>query len=77
MKGAIYIPLHEKTKELVAIGAAIGGNCIPCFKWHYKKCRELGISDEEIKEAIKMAKTVKEIPIKKIYEVADSLISSK
>ncbi|OFW49562.1 MAG: alkylhydroperoxidase AhpD family core domain protein [Actinobacteria bacterium RBG_13_35_12] len=61
--------------ELVAIGAAIGGNCIPCLEWHYKKCIELGISKEEIQEAVDMAKKVKEVPIKKIYEVAYKLIS--
>ncbi len=67
--------LHVKTKELVAIGAAIGGNCIPCLEWHYKKCRELGISKEEIQEAIDMAKKVKEVPIQKIYKTADKLNS--
>lgn len=67
--------LNEKTIELVAIGAAIGGNCIPCLEWHYKKCIELGISKEEIQEAVDMAKKVKEVPIKKIYEVAYKLIS--
>ena len=36
--------LHVKTKELVAIGAAIGGNCIPCLEWHYKKCREADLA---------------------------------
>ena len=36
--------LSEKEKELVAIGASIGGNCIPCLEWHYKKCIELGFT---------------------------------
>jgi len=67
--------LNEKTKELVAIGAAIGGNCIPCLQWHYKKCRGLGISKEEIQEAIDMAKKVKEVPIQKIYKAANKLHS--
>lgn len=67
--------LHEKTRELVAIGAAIGGNCLPCLEWHYKKCIELGISGDDIKEAIEIAKIVKEVPNKKIYELADFLIS--
>lgn len=67
--------LDEKTKELIAIGAAIAGNCIPCLEWHYKKCRELGGSKEEIQEAIEMAKKVKEVPINKIYEVAKHLNS--
>lgn len=67
--------LNEKTIELVAIGAAIGGNCIPCLEWHYKKCIELGISKKEIQEAVDMAKKVKEVPIKNIYEVANKLNS--
>ena len=60
--------LDIKTKELVAIGAALAGNCLPCLEWHYKKCIELGISNDDIKEAIQMAKKVKEVPAKKISE---------
>jgi AhpD family alkylhydroperoxidase len=67
--------LNEKTIELVALVAAIGGNCIPCLDWHYKKCVELGISKEEIKEAVDMARKVKEAPIKKINKTADKLLS--
>lgn len=69
--------MDNKTKELVAIGAAIGGNCIPCLQWHYQKSLEAGATKEEIKEAIEIAKMVKESPIKKIYEYADKLISNK
>lgn len=63
--------LDEKTIELVALGAAIGGNCIPCLEWHYKKCLELNIPKEEIFEAIETAQKVKNVPINKI----DSLIN--
>ena len=68
--------MDERTKELVAVAAAIGGNCIPCLEWHYKKCVELGITGDEIKEAIELAKTVKNVPIKKINELAENLLSS-
>lgn len=67
--------LDIKTIELVALGAAIGGNCIPCLEWHYKKCAELGIPKEEIREAIEMANKVKQVPIKKINEVAEQLLN--
>ena len=67
--------LTEREKELVAIGSSIGGNCIPCLEWHYQKCTELGFSKEEMREAFNMAKKVKEVPNKKIYEAADSLIA--
>lgn len=72
-KKRISMPIDEKTKELVAVGAAIAGNCLPCLTYHYKKCRELGVTVDEITEAIEMAKTVKEVPIKKIYELAEKL----
>lgn len=65
--------LTELEKELVAIGAAIAGNCMPCLQWHYKKCVELGLDKEQLKEVIDMAKTVKEVPIEKIYDLADKL----
>jgi len=71
----VLIGLHIKTIELVALGAAIGGNCIPCLEWHYKKCVELGIPKEEIREAIEMANKVKQVPIKKINEVAEKLLN--
>ena len=65
--------LSEKEKELVAIGASIGGNCIPCLEYHYQKCIGLGYSKEEMREAFDTAKTVKEIPNAKIYETAGKL----
>ena len=64
------MPLDEKTKELVALGASLAGNCLPCLRYHYKKCRELGINVDDLDEVLDMAKTVKEVPIKKIYQLA-------
>ena len=66
--------LTDKEKELVAIGASIGGNCIPCLEHHYKKCIELGCSKEDVQEAFDMAKKVKETPNKEIYKTAARLI---
>jgi len=65
--------LTEKELELVAIGASIGGNCIPCLEYHYKKCVELGFSQRQLAKAIAMAKKVKEVPNQKIYETAARL----
>jgi len=68
------MPLDQKTKELVALGAALAGNCLPCLRYHFRKCRELGISVDDMDEALEMAKNVKEAPIKKIYQLANSLL---
>ncbi len=44
--------MNTNTKELIAIGASIAAHCQPCPKYHYAKAKELGISQEEIQEAI-------------------------
>jgi len=51
--------MDVRTKELIAIGASVTANCQPCLKYHIGKARENGAGDEEIKEAIAMAKKVR------------------
>ena len=67
--------LTPQIKELIAIGASIGGNCLPCLRYHFAEAIRLGISVDEIKEAIELSKMVKERPINDIYKLADDLIS--
>jgi len=69
--------LTERERELVAIGASIGGNCIPCLEYHYEKCIALGLTKEEIQDAFNVAKMVKEVPNNKIYETAKNLVEGK
>jgi AhpD family alkylhydroperoxidase len=68
--------LDEKTKELVAVGASLAGNCFPCLRYHYKRCRELGIAVEDIRDALEMARTVKDVPNKNINDLANALLES-
>lgn len=68
--------LDERTLELVALGASIAGNCFPCLRYHFTKCRELGISVDDMRDALEMAKTVKYVPIKNIDELANALLES-
>jgi len=65
--------LTEREREMVAIGAAIGGNCIPCLQWHYEKCKEIGLGNDEMREAFGIARKVKEVPNNKIYETMEKL----
>lgn len=51
--------MDSKTNELVAIGAAIAGKCQPCFAHHFKQAQELGIPQEQIDEAIQLAKDIR------------------
>jgi AhpD family alkylhydroperoxidase len=50
--------MDEKTRELASIAAAIAGKCSPCFAYHCKQARALGIRDELIQEVIQLAKDI-------------------
>ena len=46
--------MDERTKELVAMGAAAAANCHPCMDFHLAKCDELGIDRDEVSAAVKV-----------------------
>jgi len=46
--------MDQRTKELVAMGAAAAANCHPCMDFHLAKCDELGIEREEVVAAVKV-----------------------
>jgi len=70
-------PLDTKIAELIAIGASIGGNCLPCLRYHFAEAVKNGCTIQEIEEAIKLGKMVKERPINDIYKLADDLITKE
>ena len=61
---------NDAVAELVAIGAAIGANCEPCFKYHFAQARKLGVTKKDIALAVAMAENVKAAPAKAIHELA-------
>ena len=69
--------LSLRDRELVALGAALAANCIPCEEFHIPKAREAGISDAELSEALALADKVRQVPAKKVLEVADRLMQGE
>jgi len=63
--------------ELVAIGAAIGANCEPCFKYHYNEATKLGVSKEDISQAVALADKVKRAPAQNMLTLADKILGTK
>jgi len=51
--------MDEKTKIMVALGVSTAVNCIPCFQHYYGKAGKMGLTAEEIKEAVEVANQVK------------------
>ena len=66
--------LTLRDRELVALGAALAANCIPCVEFHIPKAREAGITDTELSEVLALADKVRQVPAKKVLEVADRLV---
>lgn len=50
--------LDEKTKQLMHIALVIAMRCEPCAILSIEKGRRMGISDEELNEAIQLAASV-------------------
>jgi alkylhydroperoxidase/carboxymuconolactone decarboxylase family protein YurZ len=52
--------MEERTKLLVALGAATAANCIPCFEYLYCEAGVVGLTQEEIQEVVALATKVKQ-----------------
>jgi len=51
--------MDEKTEMMVALGVAIGVNCIPCFDYLYSKSREIKLDENEVRAIAEIASKVK------------------
>jgi AhpD family alkylhydroperoxidase len=68
--------MDEKLKEMIAIGASVTANCIPCIQYHFAKAREIGITEAEIKEAVQVGKMVRKGAAYKWDEEIRTLLSA-
>ncbi len=69
--------MNTNTKELIAVGASIAAHCQPCLKYHYAKARELGLSREEIAEALAIGHQVEAGARKAIRDFEAVLVSGE
>ncbi len=73
-KGNGMNTLSASERELVALGAAMGSNCVPCVEHHVPEARKAGLSDAQIREAIELADRVREVPAAKVLSAALGLL---
>lgn len=62
--------LTPRESELVSLAAALAANCVPCIEVHIPKARAAGLSDAEIRAAIELADTVRQVPARKVLDTA-------
>ena len=66
--------LSPRERELVALGAAMGSNCVPCIEYHIPEARKTGLTDSQIFEAIRLADKVRQVPARKVLNAAERLL---
>jgi 4-carboxymuconolactone decarboxylase len=62
--------LSNRERNLVALGAAIACNCVPCVEYHVPGAKRIGLSDSEIHEALQIADKVRQVPSRAVLEAA-------
>ncbi|MHC4423082.1 MAG: carboxymuconolactone decarboxylase family protein [Planctomycetota bacterium] len=65
--------MDKKTEEMIALGVVYGINCIFCMEYHKKEAIEAGLTEEEMRAAIGVAKMVKTGAAKKTDASAKKL----
>jgi AhpD family alkylhydroperoxidase len=60
--------MDEKTRELVGIAASVAGHCRPCFQYHFKQAKKLGVSTDVINEVIEFSRSISTAGDKGMYE---------
>lgn len=45
-----------------------------CFKLHFNEARKVGVSKEDLREAVETAQMVKDCPVRSIAELADEYL---
>lgn len=68
--------LNEREKELVAIGASIGSNCIPCIAFHVGKAQEAGLTQDEIEAAVTLSEEIRSVPASLVVNTARSYLDT-
>ena len=60
--------LSEKAKELILFSLVVHSRCHPCFDAHFRKAREMGITQAELDEAAWCAIAMGGAPVKMFYQ---------
>ena len=74
---SVITSLDQRTRELIAIGASVGSNCLPCLCYHFAEAIKSGCTIQDIEEAVNLSKMVRERPAQDVNKIVEDLISKE
>ena len=69
--------METKIKELIAIGASVTANCVPCLRFHLQQARKAGATPDEIQKAVGVGRMVRKGAAGKWDEEAKVLLGGE
>lgn len=68
--------LTVRDRELVALGAALGCNCVACVRHHVAEATAAGIDLPQIEEAIELADAVRSVAAREALAEAGAAVAA-
>jgi len=68
--------LTDREMTLVALGAAVASNCVPCVEFHVPGAKKVGLTDRQISLALRIADKVRRVPARAVLEAAMARIDA-
>jgi AhpD family alkylhydroperoxidase len=65
--------IDPEVKELAAIAASVAGRCQPCLRHHLEKAKKLGITKQQVEEAIEVGRKVNSVGGDRMWEFSQDL----
>jgi AhpD family alkylhydroperoxidase len=69
--------METRMKELIAIGASVTANCVPCLRYHLNQARDAGAEEDQIQAAVKVGRMVRKGAAAKWDEEAEAILGPK
>ncbi|MDZ7696241.1 MAG: arsenic metallochaperone ArsD family protein [Deltaproteobacteria bacterium] len=66
--------MNEPIKELVAIGASVGAHCQPCLEYHLQVAIELGLTENDIRQAVEIGHAVEKGAMTAMKKFSDETV---
>ncbi len=66
--------LNSRETALISVGVSVGVNCQPCLQRCVAQARELGLSEEDIRDAVNAGKVVRNGAMNRMNRYVEELL---